>query len=147
MRVIGGGDLFVGVLNDGTAGEAGERHLHVGLAGGEPEVAEEDVVELDGVGGADDESEGTAGGLGGEVDAPAAERVGCGGCGEAVEVDGDLFAGCGVAPDVDGHVALENHVAGEEFGEGDFSDGRETEQKCGGEERSCKAKWHWGLRR
>ena len=38
----------------------------------------------------------------------------------AVEVDGDLLAGCGAAPDVDGHVALEDHVAGEDFGEGDF---------------------------
>ena len=39
LRVVGGGDLFGGVLDDGVAGEAEEGHLHVGLAGGKPEVA------------------------------------------------------------------------------------------------------------
>jgi hypothetical protein len=110
MPVMDGGDLFGGVLNVCAVGEAGERHLHVGLAGGEPEIADEDVVELDGVRAADDESEGAASGLRGKVDAPTADVVGgCGG-GEAVEFYGDLFSGGGAAPDVDGHVALKDHV-------------------------------------
>ena len=82
LRVVGGGDLFVGVFDDGVAGEAGEGHLHVGLAGGHPEVADEDVFELDGVGGVDGEGVGASGGLGWEVEAPAAEVVGGGGVGE-----------------------------------------------------------------
>ena len=74
---------------------------------------------------------GAARGLGWEAKAPSAEVVGGGGIGDAVEVDGDLLAGRGVAPDVDGHVALEDHVAGEDFGEGDFGSGGEGEAEQG----------------
>jgi hypothetical protein len=44
VRVVGGGDLFGRVLDLGVRVEACERHLHVGLAGGEPEIAEENIV-------------------------------------------------------------------------------------------------------
>ncbi len=131
LRVVGGGDLFVGVFDYSVAGEAREGHLHVGLAGGEPEVSDEDVFELEGVGSVDGEGEGASGGLGGEVEAPAAEVVRDGGVGAAVEIDGDLLAGCGAPPDVDGHLALEDHVAGEDFGEGDFGSGGDGEAEQG----------------
>ena len=45
VGVGGGGDLFGAVLDDRRGWEAGERHLHVGLPGGEPDVADEDVGE------------------------------------------------------------------------------------------------------
>ncbi len=147
VGVVGGGDLFGGVLNDGAVGEAGEGHLHVGLAGGEPEIADEDVVELDGVRAADDESEGAASGLRGKVDAPTADVVGgCGG-GEAVEFYGDLFSGGGAAPDVDGHVALKDHVAGEEFGERDFGVGTQGEYERDDEDAANETRGHRYLRR
>src|ERR1700722_15882725 len=53
LRVVGGGDLFVGVFDYSVARKACERHLHVGLAGGYPEVADENVFELNGVGSVD----------------------------------------------------------------------------------------------
>jgi hypothetical protein len=124
----------------GVGREAGEGHLHVGLAGGEPEIAEEDVVVGDGVGAVDGESVGASGGLCGEVDTPAAGGVGDGGVGEVVEGGGNGLAGGGAAPDVNGHVALENHVAGKDFGEGDFGLGGEG----GGEEAEGEAKLHSG---
>ena len=72
VGIVGGGDLFFGVFDLGFGSEAGEGHLHVGLAGGEPEIAEEDVFVGDGVGAADGEGVGSAGGLRREVEAPAA---------------------------------------------------------------------------
>ena len=42
------GDFLLRVFQDGVAGEAVERHLHVGLTGGHPDVADQDVRERDG---------------------------------------------------------------------------------------------------
>ena len=137
---VGSGDLFVGVLDLGAGTKAGERHLHVGLARGKPEIAEEDVVIRNGVGALDGEGVGATGGLCGEVDAPAAGGASSGGVGEVVEGGSDGLAGCGVAPEMDGHVALEDHVAGEEFGERDFGlRGEGCSEKAEGE-----AKLHGG---
>ena len=66
--VVGGGDLFFGVLDDGGAGEAAEGHLHVGLAGGEPDVADEDVGEVDGCSPVDGEGVRAAGRFWGEIE-------------------------------------------------------------------------------
>ena len=41
----------------------------------------------------------------------------------AVDLDGDLLAVIGPAPDWSGHVALEDHVVGEEGREADVGDG------------------------
>ena len=143
LRVVGGGDFFGGVLDDGVAGEAEQRHLHVGLAGGKPEIADENVVEGEGVCATDSEGEGAAGGLGGKIDAPAMKVVGGGGGGRTVEVDGDLLAWFGLAPDVDGHVALEDHVAGEDLGEGDVGVRGSGQQGQGEDEFHVKSDLRW----
>ena len=130
LREVGGGDLFVGVFDDGGVGEAAEGHLHVGLAGGDPDVADEEVGEGEGRGGGgagDGEREGAAGLFGGEPEAPLAEAVGGGGLGLLVEGDVDGLGGGGPAPDVDGGAALEDAVVGEDVGEAEGGGGR-----CGG---------------
>ena len=72
----GGGNFFVGVFDDGGVGEAAEGHLHVGLAGGEPDIADEDVGESDLRAAVDGEGVGPAGSFGCEVDGEGAEVVG-----------------------------------------------------------------------
>lgn len=106
-----------GGLEEGVVGEA-DGPLHVGLAGAEPDIADDDVAEGDGVGAVHDEV-GRVGldGHRGEVDAPVAVAVGLGGEGLAAEGDGDLLAAAGGAPDRDDGLALEDGVVGEDGGE------------------------------
>jgi len=56
-----------------------------------------------------------AGGAGAEVEAPATQRAGRGGAGLAVKGDFDGLRWSGHAPDVDGQIALDDHVAAENF--------------------------------
>src|SRR5690606_20309043 len=93
-REAGGGDFFPGI-----GGEA-EGPFHVGLAGGEPDLADEHVAHDDGVFPAHDEfARRSGGGQRRQRHAPA--PVGRGGGGGALpgEGDGDAFAGIGGAPD------------------------------------------------
>src|SRR5947209_8691671 len=77
-RVIGAGDLVV-VIDGGLKGE-----LHVGLAGADPDFADEDVVDGDGV---DGQVEGTGGGERLEPGGPFAVGGGFGGDALTLEVD------------------------------------------------------------
>ena len=131
--VVGGGFFFV------VVGGVGDGHAHVGLAGAEPDFAEEDVGDGEGVAGLDGEGEGVGGLEGVEFDAPFAGGVGGGGLGLAGDGDGDFFAGVGPTPDGDGRAALQDHVVGEDGGEADVGvggggDGTGEEDREGGEE-------------
>src|SRR5690606_33049356 len=98
QREVGrGGDVDRGVVG------VGHGPFHVGLAGGDPHFAHEDVGEGDGVVALDDEIGAFGvGGSGVEFDHPFAVGVGGGLRGLAGEGDGDVFAGVGRAPDGDG---------------------------------------------
>jgi len=133
VGVVRGGDFLGGV------GELADAAFHVGLAGGEPDVAGEDVGEADGgSGGFAGAGDGEVGGLGGggeggEVDYPASVGGSGGAYGLASEGDGDVFAGGGGAPDGEGFVALEDGVVAEEGGEGGVGAGGEGEGEREGE--------------
>src|SRR5690606_34621643 len=93
---------------------------HVGLAGGEPDFADDHVADGVGVGALNNEvATGGGGGQRGEVDAPAAVGAGGGGEGLAGEAHRDAFAGVGGAPDGHGFFALEHGSVAEDGGEGD----------------------------
>jgi hypothetical protein len=114
VGVCGGVDGGLGVFG------AGEGPFHVGLAAADPDFADEDVGEGDGLGAAaDDEVVGAAGGFAGQADDPAA--VGGGGAGlVAAEFDGDGFVGIGRAPDGDGAALLQDGVVAEDGGGSDL---------------------------
>ena len=123
VRIGGGGDLLVGVLDDGRAREAAKGHLHVGLAGGEPDVADEDVGEGNRCSPVDGEGVGAAGWFRCEVKGPRAEVVGFGRGVLMAEVDGDSSAGCVPAPDVNGTITLEDGVVAEHVREAGLARG------------------------
>ena len=111
-REGGGGFLLLEILG------AVHGHRHVGLAGAEPDFADEDVLERDGVVGLDGEGLRVGGdGEVGEGDLPFAVVGGGGGLGLAGECDGDFLAGRGDAPNGDAGAALQHHVVGEDGGE------------------------------
>jgi len=103
------------------------RHRHVGLAGAEPDFADEDVLhfKLMTILARHDECARFGGGLEGvELEHPLAVRVGGGGLGLAREGDGDGFTRIGPAPDGHRLLALEDHVVGD----------RRSQAEAGGEE-------------
>jgi hypothetical protein len=105
--------------------------LHVGLAGGEPDLADEDIADHDHVGAGDGELGGHGrGGRGLEVNDPAAVCAGGGADLLAQKIDGHAFTGGGLAPDGQGFVALEDGVVLKERREGDLGAGER-----GGEEK------------
>src|SRR6185312_103998 len=116
-------NLLIGVVDDCGTGKSHERQLHVRLAGGEPYVADEDIAEDDGVGCGNGDGVGAAGVFRRQVEAPVAELVRGGGGRRGAQSGFDLLAGIGSAPEMDGPAALQNHVAAEDFGEGDFGPG------------------------
>ena len=137
---VGLGYLLFRIRDMSVGGKSGKRHFHIRLPGGKPHVAHQQVRTSELRAAMDGERERTPGGLCGKVDAPSTCVVRRRGHGDAVEFDRDFFFGGCASPDVDGHVALENHVAGEDFGEGDFGLGGEG----GGEEAEGEAKLHSG---
>ena len=136
-RIGGGGDLSFGIFDGGVGAEAGEGHLHVALAGGEPDVSDQEVGALDARSVAGDrQCVRPAGGLGGEIRGPFAEAVGLGGDRLRVELEGKPGAGGSPAPEVNGAVALEDGVVGEDGGKADLSCAgygceQEREEQCG----------------
>ncbi len=108
------GDFLVGILDDGAAREALEGHFHVGLAGGEPDVADEKVGKGDvGAIAGEGEGVGSARGFRREPEAEGAAGVDDRGDGLRVEFGGEVRAGRGPSPDVDGAIALEDGVIAE----------------------------------
>jgi hypothetical protein len=105
---VGGGDFGGGV------GDAVHAPGHVGLAGAEPDVAGDDVRELEAVFALDLQGAACPCRQGRERDGPVAGGIGGGAAGLAGVGDGDGFAGCGGAPDGEGRVALEDGVRTEE---------------------------------
>ena len=115
---VSGGDLL-GLVDEaiGRMALGGDVELHVGLAGGEPYLADEDVGYGDwglAFAAGDGHLKRAAGLEVEEADGPLAGGVGDCGFGGAVEGDGDLFAGIGCAPDGHGHAGLQHHVVAEE---------------------------------
>ena len=109
---VGGGGF------GGRVEAAFELEGHVGLAGGEPDFADEDVVDGEGGAAFDGELLGLVAGCEfAEADAPSAIGDGSGGGGLIGDGDGDGVAGFGPAPDVEGLVGLDDHVVGDEGGE------------------------------
>ncbi len=107
---VGGGDLLLGVggLLDGP--------LHVGLAGADPDLANEDVLHGgDARGTADLEFGGDdAGGERVELDLPAAVGIGGGLLLLGPHGDGDVLIWIGGAPDGNGLALLKDHVVGKD---------------------------------
>ena len=135
--VVHAGEIIFRRLRDGE--------VHVGLAGSEPDLADQDVGERErrawggGSGGHDTErARFGAGGHRIESDAPAAAGIGRGRVGLAGEGDRDGFPGIGRSPDGNGHFALQHHVVGERAGEaydgGRGGDGQGENKENGGEE-------------
>jgi hypothetical protein len=135
LRIGGAGDLVVAV-GGGVEGE-----LHVGLSGGEPDVADEDVRDDEAVFAGDDEVEG-AGVFRGQVEVRVPAAVGAGDdfrC-RLVEGDGDGFAGFGAAPDRGGGRFLEDGVGGKDGGKLDVGGGEDGEE---GEEAEAEKEFHF----
>ena len=125
-----GGDFEVGV----PGGADGP--LHVGLAGAEPDFADEDVGEVAGGGALDGDFGGLgAGGDGVKGDGPFAIGTGFGSLGLAGEGDCHIGAWGIPAPDGVGVLLLEHHVVANDGGELEFGLRGEGEAKDeGGEE-------------
>ena len=103
--------------------------FHVRLAGGDPDLANDNVRQRDGIFTRNHEIGGRGvGGERGEVDAPFSGGIGGGrdflagdiARGAGAEGDGDFFAGVGRAPDRDWLVALQDGVVGEQRREHDI---------------------------
>jgi len=95
----------------------GDVELHVGLAGGEPDLADQDVGYGDGglaLTTGNGHLKRPAGLEVGEADGPLSGGVGNRGFAGTVEGDRDLLAGIGCAPDGHGHPRLKHHVIAEE---------------------------------
>ena len=113
VGTVGCRDFLGSVLQHGLSGEALEGHFHVGLAGSEPDVSDENVRQNDGVGGGNAQFVRPTGVLGREVDFPVAEAIGNGRAVLIAEGHLDTLARVGPSPDVDGGVALQNGVVAE----------------------------------
>jgi hypothetical protein len=88
-------------------------HLHVRLAGTDPHIAHQDIIEfLNAVGGDEHERIGTTGGKGTEVEAPSAEFIGAGAGFLAAEMDFDNCAGPGGPPEREARISLQNGMVG-----------------------------------
>ena len=113
---------------------AGHGPFHVGLPRAKPDLAHQDVFQLDLVGALDGQVASLGIGLhGGKIDPPLAVLAGLGRNGFSVKGNGDFLAFVGPAPDGDGFALLENHMVAENRGQLDFGGGKEG----GGEERQA----------
>ncbi len=103
----------MGQIGGGGRGVA-HGEFHVGLAGGDPDIADEDVVNDDflrvGRGALNGDVEGAACLAGLEVNAEAAEAVAFASDGLTAEGDADLLADRSASPDMHGKIALDHHV-------------------------------------
>ena len=121
LGIVGRSYLLCGVQDLGGWVVAFERELHVGLSGSYPEITDQNVIQLQGIAGADCQCEGTTSAPRGKVHAATARLV-CA-CRRAgvLERDGDRFTWSGLAPDMDWHVTLQDHMAGEQLRKFDFT--------------------------
>ena len=97
-----------------------DRHLHVGLAGAEPDFADQDIVDRQFLSVGNDDVVGTACGRGGDAGKPFA-RFGIGLDGDLgpgpAGTDGDFLAGSRRAPEGGVGLLLQDHVVTEEVGQ------------------------------
>ena len=116
--MIGGGDDLLAV------GLHANSPLHVGLAGAEPHLTDQDVVESDVVPADGGQLVGTTRRQSGKPDLPFPIRSGDGRGVIARKADGDVLPRLGPAPDGQRHVALKDHVAAEDAGQPHVGHGR-----------------------
>jgi hypothetical protein len=115
FRIVGRSDFFL------PAHRRDHREIHVRLPGAKPHLADEEVVQLDPVLAANGHKMDLAvGGHGRQDNLPVALGIGRGGRRCLVERHGDLFAGVGPAPDRQRPIALQDHMAAEDLGQGNL---------------------------
>jgi hypothetical protein len=125
LREVGGGDV-----GGGDRQALVERPVHVGLAGGEPDLADEEIGNGERLaGGLDDEGMRAAGRQGGQAHEPVAPGVALGAGLATGEGDAHAAERRGPAPDGEGLVALEHGVILKGRGELQRHGGGETERK------------------
>jgi hypothetical protein len=141
--VGGGGNFFVPIFEDGVAWESAKGKLHVGLAGGEPDVADEEIGEGEvGAITSDGESVRTAGGFRREPEAEVAVGVDLGGNRLGMKFGGEVCAGGGPSPDVNGPITLEDGVVAEQMRKADVGAEQNGRQEAGSEEEGDAEKFH-----
>lgn len=136
------GNLLAGAVRVAVAvvfSAAPERHLHIGLAAGDPDFTDEDVFGVHAVCRARGLERAVllAGGEGRELHHPLAVVSGGGRLRLIGELHRDAFAGGGEAPDRDFHIALQNRVVRKDRREFDFRFGcKPAQNERGGRKRS-----------
>ena len=125
-RMLGVCDLLLGI------GGPRDGPLHVRLTRAKPDLADEDIGQLDFVGTLDHEISSLCIGFrGGQIDLPFAVLACFGGNLGIVEGDGDFLAGIGPTPDGNRFPLLENHVAAEDGGQLDCGRGNGSDCEKG----------------
>src|SRR5579875_3237762 len=135
LRQVCFGDFLCTVFDHGASGKAVQRHFHIRLTGGKPDIAYKNVCQRDGSASAalGRQVVWAASAFGSEPQAPFSEIVS--GCRTrlAVKPHRNCFSRTGPSPDMNGPVALQDRMAADDVWQTDFCPGEKKryKEKCG----------------